>query len=47
MFKNKSVENDLSKIDISCIGKDWLDNLYPFQKTGIQFVDFKSKNFDF
>lgn len=41
MFKvNKELnigkETDLSKIDLSCINNDWLDNLYPFQKTGIQ-----------
>lgn len=40
MFKTNRELNidseDLSKIDLSCISNDWLDNLYPFQKTGIQ-----------
>lgn len=40
MFKTNrdlNIDNeDLSKIDLSCIGNDWLDNLYPFQKIGIQ-----------
>lgn len=37
MFKtNESIKTDLSKIDLSSIGDNWLDNLYPFQKTGVQ-----------
>lgn len=39
MFKsNGSIETDLSKIDLTSIGNNWLDDLYPFQKTGIQLV---------
>ncbi|XP_050420767.1 SWI/SNF-related matrix-associated actin-dependent regulator of chromatin subfamily A-like protein 1 [Adelges cooleyi] len=34
---NKSSETDLSKMDLSRINKEMLDNLYPFQKYGIQF----------
>lgn len=43
MFKNnESIKTDLSTIDLSSIGTDWLDNLYPFQKTGVQLVIFKN-----
>lgn len=36
MFKsNESVITDLSKIDVSSIN-DLLEDLYPFQKTGVQ-----------
>ncbi|XP_025420462.1 SWI/SNF-related matrix-associated actin-dependent regulator of chromatin subfamily A-like protein 1 isoform X1 [Sipha flava] len=38
MFKtSERIETDLSKIDLSCIGNDWLGKLFPFQKIGIQF----------
>jgi SWI/SNF-related matrix-associated actin-dependent regulator 1 of chromatin subfamily A len=39
MFKtSERIETDLSKIDLSCIGNDWLGKLFPFQKIGIQSV---------
>lgn len=39
MFKTgERIETDLSKIDLSCIGNDWLGKLYPFQQIGIQLV---------
>lgn len=39
MFKtSECVDTDLSKIDLSCIGNDWLRMLYPFQQIGIQSV---------
>lgn len=46
MFKtNEDLKTDLSKIDLSCISSEWLDNLYPFQKIGIQLVTLKKKFF--
>lgn len=39
LFKNiEDVETHYSKTDISSIGNDMLDNLYPFQKLGVQLV---------
>ncbi|XP_022168575.1 SWI/SNF-related matrix-associated actin-dependent regulator of chromatin subfamily A-like protein 1 [Myzus persicae] len=37
LFKTKNIETHWSKIDISSIGDDMVDNLYPFQKLGVQF----------
>ncbi|XP_027840177.2 SWI/SNF-related matrix-associated actin-dependent regulator of chromatin subfamily A-like protein 1 [Aphis gossypii] len=38
LFKNiEDTETHYSKTDISSIGNDMLDNLYPFQKLGVQF----------
>ncbi|XP_001945056.2 SWI/SNF-related matrix-associated actin-dependent regulator of chromatin subfamily A-like protein 1 [Acyrthosiphon pisum] len=38
LFKTKEdIETHWSKVDISSIGDDMLDNLYPFQKLGVQF----------
>lgn len=39
MIKSNTVaEKEFSKIDLSRIGDDFLDNLYPFQKLGVQLV---------
>jgi hypothetical protein len=44
LFKTKEgVETHWSKTDISSIGNDMLDNLYPFQKLGVQLVFYKKK----
>lgn len=34
----EGVQTDVSKIDLSCIGDDFLNELYSFQQTGIQLV---------
>lgn len=39
MFQSKTLtEKELLNIDLSRIDDDFLDNLYPFQKLGIQLV---------
>lgn len=39
MFKiTEDIQTDVSKIDLSCIDNDFLNELYPFQQTGIQLV---------
>ncbi|XP_050545725.1 SWI/SNF-related matrix-associated actin-dependent regulator of chromatin subfamily A-like protein 1 [Daktulosphaira vitifoliae] len=35
--ENNLKEQDISKIDLSCLNAEMLNNIYPFQKTGIQF----------
>jgi len=39
MFKT-DVETDLSEVDLSPLGHDLLDSLFPFQKIGVQLVIF-------
>jgi len=48
LFKTKEdIETHWSKVDISSIGDDMMDNLYPFQKLGVQLVSYlKQKNYE-
>jgi len=39
MYKT-DVETNLSEVDLSPIGNDLLDSLFPFQKIGVQLVIF-------
>lgn len=45
MFKTtEDIETHSSRIDISSIGAEMFDNLYPFQKLGVQLVSFLKTN---